>query len=205
MPGIYIAESRQSIQYTGANSAAIDAAITDFTIVSEAGGVLDFTSQGNPFTVNTGDWINFWQGYVNGTYTNSQFGFYFIQSANPADISALQAQQATNTANIATNTANIAAMNTTLTTLGGQALRSAGVASAGTLLLGFPQNVAVQLVPAMPNTSYTPQAYIFGTGVNLSQVTINSVTKTSASVVTVNVSTSIASLPGVHVLVTVRS
>lgn len=34
MPGIYIAESRQSIQYTGTNSAAIDAAITDFTIDS---------------------------------------------------------------------------------------------------------------------------------------------------------------------------
>lgn len=184
MPAIYIAESRQSIQYTGANSAEIDSAITDLTIDSEVGGVLTVTSSGTQFVVNTGDWINFWQGQINAVFTNSQFNFFYIENAIGADISTL--------------TAN-------LNTVGGQALRSAGVASAGTLLLGFPQSVAVQLVPAMPNTSYTAQAYIFGTGVNLSQVTINSVTKTSASVVTVNVSTSIASLPGVHILVTVRS
>lgn len=205
MASIYISESRQSIQYTGSNSAAIDAAITDFTIDSQAGGVLTFTSSGNQFVANTGDWINYWQGYVNGVYTNSQFLFYFIQNAAPADITALQTQQATNTANIATNTANIATMNATLGGVNTQALRSAGVASAGTLLLGVPQNIAVTLVPAMPNTTYTAQAFLFGTGVNLSQVTVNSVTKTSGSVVTVNVSTTLASLPGVQILVTVRA
>lgn len=198
MPGIYIAESRQSIQYTGSNSAEIDSTITNLTIDSETGGVLTVTSAGNQYEINTGDWINYWQGFINGVYTNSQFHFYFIENVPSADYSALAAQ-------VDDNTTDIASLTTTLANVGGEALRSAGVASAGTLLLGIPQNVAVQLVPAMSNTSYTAQAYIFGTGINLSTVNINSVTKTSASVVTVNVSTTLASLPGVHILVTVRA
>lgn len=198
MPGIYIAESRQSIQYTGANSVAIDAAITDLTVDSEAAGVLTVTSSGAQFVVNTGDWINYWQGQINGVYTNTQFNFYFIPNVGPGDYSTLSGQ-------VATNTSDISTINSTLGTVNTQALRSAGVASAGTLLLGVAQNVAVQLIPAMPNTSYTAQAYIFGTGINVSNVTINSVTKTSGSVVTVNVSTGLASLPGVQILVTVRA
>lgn len=198
MPGTYIAESRQSIQYTGSNSAEIDSLITDLTIDSETGGVLTVTSSGSQYEIHAGDWINYWQGYINGVYTNAQFNFYFIKNVAPADYTALANQVGTNTANIATLTSSLA-------TVGGQALRSAGVASAPTLVLGSSANVAVQLVPAMPDTNYTAQAYIFGTGINLGNVTINAVTKTSAGVVTVNVSTGLASLPGVQVLVTVRA
>lgn len=39
---------------------------------------------------------------------------------------------------------------------------------------------------------------------NLSQVTINSVTVTDADTVTVNVSTTLVSLPGVHILVVAK-
>ena len=191
MPAVNIVESRKSIQYTGSNSAEIDAAITDLTIDSEGGGVLNVTSSSTPFVVNTGDWINYWQGYINGVYTNSQFNFFFLANAVSADLTGLAS--------------DLDALESLVGTIGGQAIRSAGVASAGTLLLGIPQNVAVALVPAMPNTSYTAAAYVFGTGVNLSQVSINSITNTSASVVTVNVSTGLASLPGVHILVTVRA
>jgi len=190
MPGIYIAESRQSIQYTGSNSAEIDAAITNLTIDSETGGVLTVTSSGSQYEVNAGDWINFWQGYINGVYTDSQFNFFFTENAIGSDVTGLQDQ--------------IDTINTGLASLGGAAVRSAGVASAGTLLLNTPVNVAVQLIPAMADSSYNAYAYIFGTGVNLSQVAINSVTVTDSDTVTVNVQTSLVSLPGVHILVVAK-
>lgn len=184
MPAIFLAESRKAIQYTGSNSAEIDAAITDLTIDSESGGTLTVTSSSTQYVVSTGDWLTFWQGYVNGLYTNTQFEFFFVENAVGSDIDSLTG---------------------TIAGIGSAALRSAGVASAPTLLLGIPANVAVTLVPAMPDTSYTPSAYIFGTGVNLGSITINSVTVTSASVVTVNLQTSLVSLPGVHILVTAKS
>lgn len=183
MPVIYIAESRQAIQYTGSNSGALNTAITDFAVDSEAAGVLTFTSSGNQLVANTGDWVTFWQGYANGVYTNAQFLFYFVENAVGTDVLALQA---------------------TIAGVGSAALRSAGVASAGTLLLNTPANVAVQLIPAMADTSYTPYAYLFGTGVNLGQVTVNSVTITDADTVTVQVQTTLLSLPGVNILVVAK-
>lgn len=113
------------------------------------------------------------------------------------DPSGLQAQ-------IDTLAGQMAAAQSALATMGAAALRSAGVASAPTLLLNTPVNVAVQLVPTMPDASYTASAYIFGTGVNLGQVTINTVTVTDADTVTVNIQTSAVSLGGVHVLVTAK-
>lgn len=183
MPAIFIAESRKAIQYTGANSGEIDSVITDLTIDSEAAGVLTVTSSGNQYVANTGDWITFWQGYANGVYTNGQFGFFFIENAVGSDIDTVQAA---------------------LSAVGSAAVRSAGVASVGTLLLNTPVNVAVQLIPAMADSSYTPYAYIFGTGVNLGQITINSTTVTDSDTVTVQVQTSVLSLPGVHVLVVAK-
>lgn len=183
MPAINISESRKAIQWTGSNSAEIDAAITDLTIDSSIGGVLTVTSSGTQFVLNTGDWAAFWQGYINGVYTNSQFNFYFVENAVGSDVDALEAA---------------------LGSVGSAAVRSAGVASAPTLLLGTPANVAVQLIPAMPDSSYTASAYIFGTGVNLGQVTINSVTVTDSDTVTVQVQTGLVSLPGVHILVVAK-
>lgn len=191
MPAIQYDELRNAIQYTGSNSAEMESLISQFDFVSEGGGTLNFTSNGTPFSVSTGDWVLYTQGAVQATFTNSQFTYFYVQQVTSGELSALSA--------------TVSSLSATLATLSGVAVRSVGVASAPTLLLGVPANVAVTLVPAMPNTSYTASAYIFGTGVNLSQVTVNSVTVTSASVVTVNVSTGLASLPGVHVLVVVRS
>lgn len=190
MPALYVAESRRAIQYTGSNSAEIDSAISDFSIDSEAGGVLTVTSGGNQYVANTTDWFVFWQGVVSVVLTDTNLNTFYIVHPVEDDFVSLQDQ--------------IDTLSGSIEDLGGEAVRSVGVASAGTLLLGFPQNVAVQLIPAMPDSSYTADAYIFGTGVNLSQVTINSVTVTDADTVTVNVSTSLASLPGVHVLVVAK-
>lgn len=40
MPSIPYVDNRRAIQYTGSNSAEIDAGIPNFTIVSESGAVL---------------------------------------------------------------------------------------------------------------------------------------------------------------------
>lgn len=176
MPSIPYVDNRRAIQYTGSNSAEIDSEIPNFTIVSEVGGVLTFDSVSPGYVANTGDWITFTQGNVSGVFAPGDFAMFYVETVLAAD----------------------------LATLAGEAVRSAGVASAPTLLIGTPANVAVQLVPAMPDTSYTPSAYLFGTGVNLGQVSINSVTVTDADTVTVQVQTSLLSLPGVHILVVAK-
>jgi len=189
MPSVAYVDNRRAIRYDGTNSAEIDATIPSFTIVSEIGGVLTFTSTGG-WVANTGQWILYTQGVVNNVFDDVDFHTFYIENALFADLDAL--------------TTGVADLETALAALGGAALRSAGVASAPTLLLNTPANVAVQLVPAMPDSSYTPSAYLFGTGINLGQVTINSVTVTDADTVTVQVQTSLLSLPGVHVLVVAK-
>jgi len=189
MPSIPFVDNRRAIQYTGSNSAEIDATIPNFTIVSESGGVLDFTSVGS-YTANTGQWITYTQGNVSGVFDNADFFTFYVENALAGDVAALDTR--------------LDAAETALAGVGAAAVRSAGVASAGTLLLNTPANVAVQLIPAMADSSYTPYAYLFGTGVNLGQVTINSVTVTDADTVTVQVQTSLVSLPGVHVLVVAK-
>lgn len=194
MPSIAYVDNRRAIQYTGSNSAEIDAEIPNFTIVSEGAGVLDFTSAG-PGSATTGQWIAFTQGNVSGVFDNADFFTFYAQLG--ADVAALDTRL--DAAEAALDAAEAA-----LAAVGSAAVRSAGVASAGTLLLNTPANVAVQLIPAMPDSSYTPYAYLFGTGVNLGQVTVNSVTVTDADTVTVQVQTTLLSLPGVHILVVAK-
>jgi len=176
MAAINIVESRKAIQYTGSNSAEIDSTITDLTIDSETGGVLTVTSSGSQYTVNTGDWIVFWQGAILSKHSNATLAVFYLENALASDLASLASE----------------------------AVRSAGVTSSPTLLLNTPVDVAVQLVPAMADSSYTASAYIFGTGVNLGQITINSVTVTDADTVTVNIETSAASTLGVHILVVAK-
>lgn len=197
MPAVNIVESRKAIQWTGSNAAEIDSAITDLTIDSNVGGVLTVTSSGNQFVLNTGDWATYWQGFINGIYTNAQYNFYFLANAVSGDLSTLTSQ-------VSSNTSAITTLQSQVSGLGTAAVRSAGVQTAPTLLLGIPQNVDVTLLPAMPNTSYTPYAYAFG-AVNLSGLTINSTTVLNASTVRVNVQTSLASLGGAHIMVIVKS
>lgn len=189
MPSIAYVDNRRAIQYTGSNSAEIDAEIPNFTIVSEGAGVLDFTSAG-PGSATIGQWIAFTQGNVSGVFDNADFFTFYAQSVLGADVAALDTR--------------LDAAEAALAAVGSAAVRAAGVASAGTLLLNTPANVAVQLIPAMPDSSYTPYAYLFGTGVNLGQVTVNSVTVTDADTVTVQVQTTLLSLPGVHILVVAK-
>lgn len=68
---IAIAEDRKAVQYDGTNSAEIATLIDDFTVISEVGGVLTFTSLGVSRTVPTNGWITYWQGAVReATFAN---------------------------------------------------------------------------------------------------------------------------------------
>lgn len=217
-----IAERRMAVLYDGSNSADIHALITQFTIVSESAGTLTFTSAGSPFVAHTGEHIIFFQGMVFAVFDNSSYANFYTEMATWTDmgsvsttvaghttmINANTASIATNTSNIAANTAAIAAnaaslatLSSSLSTLSVAAVRSVGAAVVPTLLLGVAQNVAVTLNPTMPSAVYTPRARVWG-GVSLTSVTINSVTATSSSIITVNLQTSLVSLVGVNLIVT---
>lgn len=58
-PMFNVAQLSQAVQYTGSNSADIDAQVPNVSIVSESGGVLILDVNGNPLTVNTSDWVIF--------------------------------------------------------------------------------------------------------------------------------------------------
>lgn len=203
-----ITESRKAVQYTGSNSAEIDSAITDLTIDSEVAGVLTVTSSGSQYVVNTNDWVLFWQGVITHVFPNSSVNNFYIQHPTgtglASSVTTMQGQITTMQGQITTMQGQITTLQSSLSGLSTVAVRSAGVQTAPTLLLGIAQNVDVTLLPAMPNTSFTPYAYAFG-AVNLSGLTINSVTVLSASVVRVNVQTSLASLGGAHIMVVVRA
>lgn len=206
-----IAERRMAVLYDGSNSSEIDALITQFDIVSESAGVLTFTSAGSPFVANAGEHIIFFQGMVFAVFDNSSYANFYTEMATWGNFSTLSSTVAgnssaitTNTANIATNTAAIASLNSALSSLSSVAVRAVGATVCPTLLLGVAQNVQVTLNPTMPSATYTPRARVWG-GVSLTSVTINSVTATSSSIITVNLQTSLVSLAGVNLLVTATS
>lgn len=68
---ISVVTDRQAVKYTGTNSGEISALIDDFTVTSEAGGILTFTSNGVSRTVPTNGYITYWEGAVReATYAN---------------------------------------------------------------------------------------------------------------------------------------
>lgn len=65
-------EARTAAQYDGTNSADLNAAISDFTIVSETPIALTFNSGGNPFMVAPGGYVAWYQGVVTEVFQNEQ-------------------------------------------------------------------------------------------------------------------------------------
>lgn len=63
-------EARNSVQYTGANSAEIAALVDDFTVTSETATHLNFTSAGTAYSVPRQGYIVYAQGAVEDTYAN---------------------------------------------------------------------------------------------------------------------------------------
>ena len=63
-------ESRSAAKYTGSNSADLNTAISDFTIVSENASGLTFTSDGASYTVAPNGYIAWYQGEVTDVFQN---------------------------------------------------------------------------------------------------------------------------------------
>ena len=82
-------ERKEAIQYTGSNSAAIDALVTDFAIVSETGGVLTVTAGGPTYVINTNDWVCCQQGYIMEVRTPSEFPYFYTELIQRPEITAL--------------------------------------------------------------------------------------------------------------------
>lgn len=176
MPAINITERTLAIQYTGTNSAEIDGLITDFVISSEVGGVLTFTSQGNPYMANTGDWIRYTQGFVENVHTTANLNFIFIRNAVHDDLAAATA-----------------------------GLKTAGIKEVPAVALASTVNVDVTLTPALASTSgRTAQAQLFASAAVLATLSIGTPTFLSTSAVRVPVTTSgVLALSAARVLVTV--
>lgn len=174
-----VAQLHQAMQYTGSNSADLDAAastVFDFSIVSEGGGVLTFTNNGNNYNMNTGEWL---------VYNTS--GFAVLPNSiytSEWDCVALCAE-----------------LNALGTSTSGVFVRSMGVAPVPTLLLGGTATVAVQLQPAMPDATYSAYAAKFA-GVSLTDLQINSVTVIDADTVDVAVeNVGVGTITGASVMV----
>lgn len=177
MPAIDLVDRVKAIQYTGSNSAEINGLISDFTITSEGAGVLHFDSGGTPFTANTDDWVRYTQGYVINVHDTSSLNFLFIRNIVYDEAVALVSATA--------------------------GLQSAGVKEAPLLIVGN-TTVAVDIIPAMPDTSYTPLAQLFASTAILGPLTIASVTVVDVDTVNVVINNGgLIGISGARVLVTV--
>lgn len=67
---LHIAEARHAAVYDGTNSADLNAAISDFTIVSENAAGLTFTSNGTQYNVVPGGYVAWYQGAVTEAFQN---------------------------------------------------------------------------------------------------------------------------------------
>lgn len=67
---IPVRESRTAALYDGTNSADLNAAISDFTIVSESAAGLTFNSGGTQYTVAVGGYVAWYQGEVTDVFQN---------------------------------------------------------------------------------------------------------------------------------------
>lgn len=173
---INIVDRRHAVQYDGTNSGDIDSLFSLLT-VSEVGGVWTFESPPGSATyvANTSDWIVYAQNMAFGSFSPTAFDNFYMNVALASDLSGLAT---------------------------GVSVKSVGVAPVPTLLLGGSATIAVQLTPAMADSSYTARAYKFA-GVSLTDLDIDSVTVVDADTVNVAVSNvGLFTITGASVLVT---
>jgi len=168
-----VVKRKNSMVYSGSNSADLNAAIDDFTINSEAGQILAFTSGGESFTANADDRVVFWDGVVQAVLDADDYEDAYIEFLTEEQ--SLQ--------------------------LPSGAVKAAGIATVPPLVAGVPVTISVDISPAMPNTSFTANVDLFG-ATNLSSITVNSVTIVDTDTVDVNVQTSDAVFTGLQLLVT---
>lgn len=172
----------RAVQYDGTNSADIDAAIPDLTIVSETGGLLTIESNGGQHAAPVG-------GYF--LYNSTGVVYDGITSASFED-----------TYQVIPEPATVAALEEDLASLP-PALGAIGAATFGAI--GPSQNavVPVTLTPAMPDTDYTIGTPVIFGGTNLGALTIVSTTVVDTDTVNVTINNGGLVSLGASVLVAV--
>lgn len=184
-----VVPAKHGIQYNGTNSADLEAAIPDFTITSESGGNLYYTSGGNTDVCPTGYWL-VWEdesGAVIDRCTDATYQGRFMKVSQQSGLVSLQDQ--------------VDGLTEQINDLAGAAIEAAGIASF-TAALNANTLVTVDINPAMPDDQYTvntPQ--IFG-GINLGALSIASVAIVDENTVDVTVHNSGLVALGANVLVT---
>lgn len=210
---LHIVDKRWAAKYTGTNSADLDALITQFDIVSESGGTLNFTSASSSFTAFTNDWIIYTQGMVYGVFNQAGFDNFFSCNASCSDLSgyattASLSNYAT-TASLSsyvttaalTSTLGSYATTASVTALTNSSRHSIGVAAVPSLIVNQTATLQITISPTMPSTSYTAYSKLFA-GISITGLTINSTTVVSASRVDVVVQNlGLITLAGANVLV----
>lgn len=196
---INIVERRHAVQYDGTNSGDIET-LFDANTLSEVGGVWTFESPtgSTVFVVNTDDYILFAQNMALGKFSPTDFANFYRCNAQCDDTEALQEAVGTVEAALETVETSLAAVQTSL---GGGFIRAVGVAPVPTLLLNTETTVAVQIQPAMPDSSYTAYASKFA-GISIVDLSILSVAVVDTDTVNVTVrNVGLVTLTGASVLV----
>lgn len=81
-----VRESRQAARYDGTNSANLNSAISDFSIVSENAQGLTFNSGGQQYTVAVNGYVSWYQGEVTDVFQNqNDFDEVYADLAGIAD------------------------------------------------------------------------------------------------------------------------
>lgn len=198
---INIVERRHAVQYDGTNSGDISN-LFSLNTLSEAAGTWTFESPPGSSThvTNTNDWIMYAQNMAIATYTPTAFDNFYRCNAQCDDLQETDIQELQEA--VETLEGQVADLETEVGNLGGESVRSVGVAPVPSLLLLTSVDVDVQLSPAMPDTSFTARAYKFA-GVSLSDLVINSVTIIDQDTVRVNAgNTGALTITGASLLVT---
>lgn len=177
----------KAIQYTGSNSADIDAQVPNCSIVSETGGVLTVNVNGREFPIPTNGWV-YWSVFVADSLSNSQYNSEWGRVALGVELDS-----------VVLDLDDVSDRVSALETAG--AVRAMGVAPIPTLLASGTTTVNVQLQPAMADTGYSAYASTFA-GVSLANLVVNSVTVVDNETVAVSVTnTGLVSLTGASVMV----
>lgn len=190
-----IVDGRRTIKYSGSNSSDIISAVGgDCSLVSESGGTLVLNSSSTNWTIHTNDQVVYWQHMIVNVFDQSTFDFFFAIDALASDLTAINSSITTLTSQVN----SLAAGSTS-------SARSVGLKESPTLLFSQSTTVAVDIIPAMPDTSYTPVAQLVAPSTALGSLSITSVSVVDADTVNVVVQNSgLVSLSGVHILVVAK-
>ena len=187
----YVVTRNRVVTYDGTNSADIDALISDFTITSETGGGLNFTSNGGMWTAET-DWNIAYNGsgIVVDSLSPSRYADEVLELPNFAS-------QQTAFDNLASAVSDLSDQ---VALVGGN-VAAAGIVTFPAIGANSNATVAVDINPAMPDSSYSAAAQIFG-GINLGALTVTAVAVVDTNTVNVTIHNGGLLSLGASVLVT---